>query len=958
MELPHEQIGTVGDRGATPSVRIELTVRSLDGVHRCVPLHDESVGSLARVYGGQLRQGNFRLPVAVKVQRDAPLSREQSESVAAKFDTERAAYLRVHPADAPPRSDVSVVRYLDLTQGPDAAACAVIPPSVLCRHARHALHPRCPSCGWRLEADQWAPSDDDRSLACGGCGRRFSAVPERKDEIVRATARKDDGCEGCTASDDECRRSAHFLNFFPARVLVLDLLDLDLEDYLLAAQDGSLQARHPRFWERRPAISSGTGEERLAEALDLFTQLIAGVRHLHGLGIAHLDLKPRNVCLSATASRIDLRIIDLGFAADPTGLEHLRQAQGERRLDSEYAAPEVRSSASAARAAKCQPHTDSTTWLVIDPCPLGYDDPFDPLVLPGDAVEAITRGDAATAHRGVVRQVATQNDKLLLRVEWSSSGPLPNRGDVDIRVLKEVGPAADLFSLGVVLLSLLTGDTRLRPVRDALPMWLAAARGLVAASASPRQLVVLLRQRPGAGTELLRDLAGRLERFGSTRRLGEELFGIALRLVLRVPEKGVGTYLRNRNGDAATALNALERDVAVVQRGLDAVRATLAAEADRRELQAAASAVRLRVEALPPGQPAAPGTRPPPFDRERLDHILRTAREQAMPELLEAYGGNRRWLADHLNKYGRAEVGIEPEPSEAEPDHRILVEVMRLGRAIPTHPSVLRQLTVAVAGVDRLLAGKTAIPAVARAELEQWTQAAAPLAEEVEGFDTGLAAVGGLFNRINHLFTRDLERQRGREHPSPVEFRLGPGLRPRLGDDVAFQWLRRGRELVAGVRRLAKAIERRFEAAFAGWASLPNRTRSVLGPLAREAEERRAELTAALADWEEQAQNCIARLSGHYQTVSALVLAQWDRGSQASFWDRLLGRQVPARIVLGIELLDATEQADPTKVLTQFQELHLGPVVLFHANVMLDEVRVLRELYAPPQPKRPPDGVI
>jgi hypothetical protein len=216
MELRHTQFGIIGDRGMSNTIRIELAVCELENRVTCVPLHDDTVGSLARVYGGQLRQGNFRLPVAVKIQRDMSLIREQSESVAAKFDTERGAYLRVHATDTSFRSEVPVVRYFDLAPETSVSTCMILPPCVLCRHARHSLRPRCPGCGEPLEADAWSPTDDDRCLVCTSCGKRIPSTSERKQEVIRATARHDSGCDDCVQSDDECRRSAHLLNFFPA----------------------------------------------------------------------------------------------------------------------------------------------------------------------------------------------------------------------------------------------------------------------------------------------------------------------------------------------------------------------------------------------------------------------------------------------------------------------------------------------------------------------------------------------------------------------------------------------------------------------------------------------------------------------------------------------------------------------------------------------------------------------
>lgn len=183
------------------------------------------------MYGGQLRQGNFRLPIAIKLQRDLPLTWEQNESVVAKFDTERAVYLRIHAKNSTVKAETPIAQYYDLAPVANDTACPEIPPSVVCPHARYALNPRCPKCKELLEVDEWRVGDD-RGLLCPNCQQTHHLSKEKKREIERATARRDAGCEGCTQTDEECRKSATILNFFLARVLALELLDLDLEDFL------------------------------------------------------------------------------------------------------------------------------------------------------------------------------------------------------------------------------------------------------------------------------------------------------------------------------------------------------------------------------------------------------------------------------------------------------------------------------------------------------------------------------------------------------------------------------------------------------------------------------------------------------------------------------------------------------------------------------------------------------
>src|SRR5262249_54894068 len=77
---------------------------------------------------------------------------------------------------------------------------------------------------------------DDRGLRCSRCGRQFWSTPKTRDAILDATLRRDPACRGCqfehSPASDKCRSSAVFLSFFRNRVLLLERLDLDLDDYL------------------------------------------------------------------------------------------------------------------------------------------------------------------------------------------------------------------------------------------------------------------------------------------------------------------------------------------------------------------------------------------------------------------------------------------------------------------------------------------------------------------------------------------------------------------------------------------------------------------------------------------------------------------------------------------------------------------------------------------------------
>src|SRR5262249_39316292 len=80
----------------------------------------------------------------------------------------------------------------------------------------------------------------------------------------------------------------------------------------------------------------------LLRAAELFSDILAGVEHLHRHGVAHLDLKPANVCVRFRGADLDVKIIDLGLSDDPNTLAYLRQAEGPLSLWTDYSAPEFR----------------------------------------------------------------------------------------------------------------------------------------------------------------------------------------------------------------------------------------------------------------------------------------------------------------------------------------------------------------------------------------------------------------------------------------------------------------------------------------------------------------------------------------------------------------------------------------------------------------------------------------
>ena len=302
--MKREKIGVAG-APTSEAVFLELERRRESVGLEFEQLHADEVGNFARVLLGRVGRDEWRIPVAVKFQRDVSLSREQSRSVTAKFDIERSIHRRLQANRSFEEiAAASVIRQIELnTNAENRQDADVLAPSILCAHATHALHPRCPTdgCDGLLEPDDWAQQDDDRRLVCQRCGSRHAASDQTRLKILNASIQRDPACARCPfvnrTGHEECSRSSQFLNFFPTRILIFELMDLDLNDYIEWWSMSQSPARRERPWKRfsehrknllKRSVDRQDGARDLGDVLDLFEQILNGVEHLHRCEIAHL----------------------------------------------------------------------------------------------------------------------------------------------------------------------------------------------------------------------------------------------------------------------------------------------------------------------------------------------------------------------------------------------------------------------------------------------------------------------------------------------------------------------------------------------------------------------------------------------------------------------------------------------------------------------------------------------
>jgi hypothetical protein len=642
-------------RGApsTEALRLEVSGRPGEEGLALEFLHDDrQTGTLARVLGGWVGLGEVSVPVAVKLQRDIALSQEDRGSVAAKFDKERNVHRRLQDCapltlpSPPPGGEGRVrgaagqeriVRQLEVWSGPADHEADSLEPCILCAHARHGLTPLCPECNDPAAVLEELELTDDRGLRCCRCHRQFWSTPKTRDAILGATLGRDPACRGCALEGspdcDGCRGSAVFLNFFRNRVLLLERLDLDLEDYLRWARYGGPSATrqaareafeaHRRLLRERRDRLPGPAVQKIFDlslVADLFADVLAGVEHLHRHGVAHLDLKLANVCVRFHGAGLEVKLIDLGLSDDPHTLAYLRQAEGELSLWTDFSAPEFRRPRARPRAVDGRFREDA--------CELDWPGPEGPTPdtpCPGDVLFFEDR-DLAQQPWRVVGVRPGRPGWLLVQAEaeprhrpWLGEarglppfGPdaRPRQG-LGVVLEKHCGFPADVYSLGMLLLAVLVGRPDVGDFRDALAsVQIELEDHLHDWAALPnRALVQRLLSKPSKHLQVFHAYAHGLASYGVAQPLAEELLGVVLRATLRGDPRVF--YLADRGGDARPALRRLRADLDAVRGAVANALAAAQAAAVREARLAVLDGLRGRLQgrAAPAGPPRPDPTR-------------------------------------------------------------------------------------------------------------------------------------------------------------------------------------------------------------------------------------------------------------------------------------------------------------------------------------------------------------
>jgi hypothetical protein len=622
---------------STDSLRLELTGSPSEDGLVLEFLHDErETGTLARVLGGQVGLGEISVPVAVKLQRDVALSQEDRGSVAAKFDKERNVHRRLQDCSQADDGQGRIVRQLEVWSGPVGGEADSLEPCILCARARHGLTPRCPECDDPEAVLEELQLTDDRGLRCSRCQRQFWSTPKTRDAILEATLRRDPACRGCplehSPHPDGCRSSAVFLSFFRNRVLLLERLDLDLDDYLRWRRETGASGPRRAAWQAFEAHRRLLAERRdrlqgpsvakiadLLRAADLFSDILAGVEHLHRHGVAHLDLKPANVCVRFRGADLDVKIIDLGLSDDPNTLAYLRQAEGPLSLWTDYSAPEFRKP-------RGRPLRVDGRFRE-DACELDWPWPETPaLDVPcaGDVLFFEDR-DLAWQRFRVVSVRPGQDRRIVVQARaepqhrlWLGEAEVLPAFGTDARARhglgvvleKHCGFPADVYSLGMLLLAVLTGHPDVGDFREALPgLQIELEEHLRGGPSLPgRALVQQLLAQPSKHLHVFHSYAHRLAAFGVAQPLAEELLGLVLRATLRGDPRVF--YLADRGGDAPAAMRRFRADLDAVRTALRNALTAAQAVAVREARLAVLDQLRARLQGRPAESEPAPRYHP------------------------------------------------------------------------------------------------------------------------------------------------------------------------------------------------------------------------------------------------------------------------------------------------------------------------------------------------------------
>ena len=296
--------------------------------------------------------------------------------------------------------------------------------------------------------------------------------------------------------------------------------------------------------------------------------------------------------------------------------------------------------------------------MVISPRPLDAVNPFCPHIEPRDRITLMLPG-----HDDLEAQVDTikiGSDRLHVQatvLESNEGWDGPGAGTAALLVHRTCGQPGDIFSLGMLLVAMLTRRVDLKGYRESdLPTIRLYFESRLGAMADiDGQSLLRLLKRSQLPFQHFPQLDAALGRFGDARFLAEELFGVALRCALRGPKEIF--YRSGRGATSKPDLGRLRADIERIRRAV----AVLAAreEVDTSDALDAHRLKELRSRIAASRRPRAAPKQKPAFDALRLRRVLWLGENdedlaRSARGLLQEYSGRSDWLIEHLDALARS----------------------------------------------------------------------------------------------------------------------------------------------------------------------------------------------------------------------------------------------------------------------------------------------------------------
>jgi hypothetical protein len=612
--------------------------------------------------------------------------------------------------------------------------------------------------------------------------------------------------------------------------------------------------------------------------------------------------------------------------------------------EQEYVAPEVFLPLSTEVAADLVPTSQPEGWEIHIPrLPSERDDLLDPFVLAGDDVEISL--DAKRDYVYYAKVVAVCHESAFLRLRLS---PFPGSLTAGpqrciVRVVKCRGPAADMFSLGMILIRLLLPDLGLQAVRKRLSSWMGVLSGLTFSfTPSPRSLARALAAHQSQADEFLAGLVANLSTtYSYLSFIALDLFGMALRLLLRCNHPVIHAYVKDRTDDSLAGLARLRKELQEISRYAEA---SMAEREVERPLTIPPEKVR-RVQELLRVAPQAESKVPSStitldLAPAELTYALYRMEEGApvedgARELSVLYRLKESQLA-YLLGPGDRPVPKTPSPSLEDVGHyrNVVNELHLLASCYPCEPTILSQLEELHNAIRRN-------PQALMYNAKAWINRVGLVLEKSKAYRESLDVVRRYFLSIKQLFCDYLGSMTASlARPGIVVFRLGEGLWKKLDTDTANRQLERWGEYWAFSNDLLQILSERCQNAHLLWQQLPSPLRESLAPLAGRLASRRSALVEEQERHHATAQGFLSELRRAFYVTRIFITIPWEHQLKDR-WRRGCEDGHLANISLHCSFLGELRGSAVEEALRGLEVTGLGPAVTCFAAVLVQEGETL-----------------